>query len=118
MPDPITHATTNVLWYGGFGSAVALFFEVPPNVVGWALIGSVIAVMLLQKFTFTVGAFITMAGTFSGAVTSPFIYKIVGVSLIGVSFLTSFSIIFFWGVIAEAFKKAIVQRIEGLGGRE
>lgn len=116
MPDPITHATASAFSYSGLASLIALFFEVPPNVVGWALIGSVIAVMMLQKFTFKVGAFITMAGTFAGAATSPFVFKWMDVTLIGIPFLISFSIIFFWGVVTESFKKAIAARIEKLGG--
>lgn len=116
MPDPITHATASAFSYSGLASLIALFFEVPPNVVGWALIGSVIAVMMLQKFTFKVGAFITMSGTFAGAVTSPFVFKWTESTLIGIPFLISFSIIFFWGIVSKSLEKAIAARIEKLGG--
>jgi hypothetical protein len=126
MPDIIAHATTTTVKYGGYGtlgSAVALLFDVPPNVVASALIGSLLAVMLLHTFNFRVAAFVVTLGTFSSSYAVPFIHEYVSTSQKGVAFFFAFGVIYFWSILNEMSRdivktaiETIKKRIKRLGG--
>ena len=115
MPDPIIHATgaaAKYTGYGAFGAIVAVLFDVSPDVVIACLIGSILAVMLLHKFSFKIAAFVIAAGTFGSAYATPLISEL---NQKGIGFISAFCLVFFWGVISVAAKKALTSKIEGLG---
>lgn len=117
MPDPITHATAATVKYTGygvFGAIVALLFDVPPPVVIAAIIGALFAVMMLHVIKFHVAAFLFSSGTFGASYLTPFIFDYVQISQKGIAAVTAFCLIYFWGVIQSAFKKALASKIEGI----
>lgn len=107
MPDPVTHTTSAVVHYGWFGALVALLFNVPPNVVISAFIGSLFAVMVLHQLSARTGSMLTLGVTFAVSTLTPDISKTFDYSQSGIAFTVAFCLVYFWPSVTGAITNKI-----------
>ena len=113
MPDPITHANIgNTITGGTLSVMIAAIFGVQLSVVFCALLGAILAVAIMQKFSLKIGFLIILSGTSAAAFSTPWLHS--GLPLInenGIAFFTAAGGIAFWGNL----KNAIAAKLKSAG---
>ena len=117
MPDPITHSANAIYGgkaiYGGtFGAIIAATFGVPLSVVFCALLGAILAVSIMHKFSLSIGFLIIVSGTAGAAFATPWLHSVMPlINENGIAFFTAAGGITFWGNV----KNAVAAKLKSAG---